>query len=42
MFRQGVAVGRLFPPLTNMLRVTIGSNENMSRFRDVVTRLYSA
>jgi histidinol-phosphate aminotransferase len=33
MLKQGIAVGRPFPPLTNMLRVTMGTDENMQRFR---------
>ena len=32
MPRLGVAVGRPFPPLENMLRVTIGSDQDMVRF----------
>jgi histidinol-phosphate aminotransferase len=37
---RGVAVGRPFPPLTNMLRVTLGTDAEMSRFRDVFWQLY--
>ena len=33
MFDQGVAVGRPFPPLNQMLRVTIGSESDMVRFK---------
>jgi histidinol-phosphate aminotransferase len=33
MLEKGVAVGRPFPPLDQMLRVTIGSEEDMSRFK---------
>ncbi|MET0534568.1 MAG: aminotransferase class I/II-fold pyridoxal phosphate-dependent enzyme [Steroidobacter sp.] len=42
MLRQGVAVGRPFPPLQNMLRVTIGNDENMQRFREAFLKVYSA
>lgn len=42
MLRQGIAVGRPFPPLDHMLRVTIGSDENMQRFRDVFSKVYAA
>jgi histidinol-phosphate aminotransferase len=37
---QGVAVGRPFPPLDNMLRVTIGTGPEMQKFRDVFWRVY--
>jgi len=37
---MGVAVGRPFPPLDNMLRVTIGTGAEMQRFRDVFWRVY--
>jgi histidinol-phosphate aminotransferase len=37
---MGVAVGRPFPPLDNMLRVTIGTGEEMQKFRDVFWRVY--
>jgi histidinol-phosphate aminotransferase len=33
MQEKGVAVGRPFPPLDQMLRVTIGSEEDMARFK---------
>ncbi len=36
----GVAVGRPFPPLDNMLRVTIGTAQEMQKFRDVFWRVY--
>jgi hypothetical protein len=35
MARAGVAVGRPFPPLNQLLRVTIGTDQDMSKFRDV-------
>jgi histidinol-phosphate aminotransferase len=40
MPRMGVAVGRPFPPLDNMLRVTIGTDQDMARFRDVFWKVY--
>jgi histidinol-phosphate aminotransferase len=42
MLRQGVAVGRPFPPLQNMLRVTLGTDQNMQRFREVFSKVYAA
>jgi histidinol-phosphate aminotransferase len=42
MLRQGVAVGRPFPPLDHMLRVTIGNDDNMQRFRTAFLKVYSA
>lgn len=42
MLRQGVAVGRPFPPLNNMLRVTIGNDTDMQRFRQAFLKVYSA
>ena len=35
MPKLGVAPGRPFPPLDNMLRVTIGTDPEMAKFRDV-------
>lgn len=35
MFRRGVAVGRPFPPLTTMLRVTLGTQAEMTKFREI-------
>jgi histidinol-phosphate aminotransferase len=37
---MGVAVGRPFPPLTNMLRVTFGTDREMQKFRDVFWQVY--
>lgn len=37
---MGVAVGRPFPPLDNMLRVSIGTEHDMQKFRDVFWRVY--
>jgi len=42
MRQRGVAVGRPFPPLDHMLRVTIGTDAEMQRFRDVFSQLYAA
>ncbi len=42
MPRMGVAPGRPFPPLTNMLRVTIGTDREMAKFRDVFWKVYKA
>jgi histidinol-phosphate aminotransferase len=42
MRRNGVAVGRPFPPLDHMLRVTIGTDAEMQRFRDVFSQVYAA
>jgi len=36
----GVAVGRPFPPLDKMLRVTVGTDPEMEKFRDVFWRVY--
>lgn len=35
MAKAGVAVGRPFPPLNQLLRVTIGTDQDMAKFRDV-------
>ena len=40
MPKLGVAPGRPFPPLDNMLRVTIGTDPEMSKFRDVFWKVY--
>jgi histidinol-phosphate aminotransferase len=42
MLRQGIAVGRPFPPLNNMLRVTMGTDAEMQRFREAFRKVYSA
>ncbi|MDY6944737.1 MAG: aminotransferase class I/II-fold pyridoxal phosphate-dependent enzyme [Pseudomonadota bacterium] len=42
MYREGVAVGRPFPPLDRMLRVTIGTDEHMQRFRQAFLKVYSS
>ncbi|HLJ13427.1 MAG TPA: aminotransferase class I/II-fold pyridoxal phosphate-dependent enzyme [Bryobacteraceae bacterium] len=42
MAERGVAVGRPFPPLDHMLRVSIGTDQDMAKFRDVFSRVYQA
>jgi histidinol-phosphate/aromatic aminotransferase/cobyric acid decarboxylase-like protein len=42
MPRMGVAPGRPFPPLDNMLRVTIGTDPEMAKFRDVFWKVYKS
>ena len=42
MPRLGVAPGRPFPPLDNHLRVTIGTDAEMAKFRDVFWKVYKA
>jgi len=42
MFKEGVAVGRPFPPLNTMLRVTVGNDADMQRFRKAFLTVYSA
>jgi len=39
---KGVAVGRPFPPMTNFLRVTLGTDSEMAKFRDVFWSVYKA
>lgn len=39
---MGVAVGRPFPPLDNMLRVTIGTGPEIQKFQDVFWKAYRA
>ena len=38
--KLGVVPGRAFPPLDNMLRVTIGTDAEMAKFRDAFWQLY--
>ena len=42
LLRHKVAVGRPFPPLNRMLRVTLGTDEEMWRFREAFLPLYDA
>jgi histidinol-phosphate aminotransferase len=40
MPRMGVAPGRPFPPLDHMLRVSIGTDAEMAKFREVFWKVY--
>ena len=42
MAQKGVAVGRPFPPLDHMLRVTIGTDAEMAKFRDAFLPVYKS
>ena len=42
MAKQGVAVGRPFPPLNQMLRVSVGSEADMAKFRAAFERVMRA
>ena len=42
MLSRGMAVGRPFPPLNGMLRVTIGTDAEMRKFREVFSDVYAA
>lgn len=42
MLTKGVAIGRRFPPLTTMIRVTIGTDAEMAKFRRVFTEVVGA
>ena len=42
MAKQGVAVGRPFPPLNQMLRVSVGSEADMLKFRAAFERVMRA
>jgi histidinol-phosphate/aromatic aminotransferase/cobyric acid decarboxylase-like protein len=37
-----VAVGRPFPPMDNFLRVSIGTDQDMAKFREVFWSVYKA
>ena len=39
MLTKGVAIGRQFPPLKTMIRVTIGTDAEMAKFRRVFTEV---
>ena len=41
MLHRGVAVGRPFPPLNQMLRVTLGTDQEMKKFREVFWQVYA-
>ena len=42
MREHGVAVGRPFPPMNQMLRVTIGTEADMAKFREVLPQVVKA
>jgi histidinol-phosphate/aromatic aminotransferase/cobyric acid decarboxylase-like protein len=42
MLDRGVAVGRPFPPLNQMLRVTLGTDADMAKFREVFPQVVKA
>src|SRR5260370_33746824 len=42
MAQKGVAVGRPFPPLNNMLRVSIGTDDDMTKFREAFSKVHQA
>jgi len=42
MLNHGVAVGRPFPPLNGMLRVTVGTDDEMRKFREIFWSVYAA
>jgi histidinol-phosphate/aromatic aminotransferase/cobyric acid decarboxylase-like protein len=41
MLSQGVAIGRSFPALPTMIRVSIGTDAEMAKFRHVLFELMS-
>ena len=40
--QRGIAVGRPFPPLDHMMRVSVGTDREMARFREVFWSVYQA
>jgi len=42
MLAKGVAIGRPFPPLNTMIRVSIGTDAEMAKFRRVFTELMAS
>jgi histidinol-phosphate/aromatic aminotransferase/cobyric acid decarboxylase-like protein len=42
MKRRGIMVGRQFSPLDTMCRITVGTDEDMARFREAFRELRSA
>ena len=42
MLEKGIAVGRPFPPLNNMVRVTIGTETEMAKFEDAFLSVMKA
>jgi len=41
MLAKGVAIGRPFPPYNNMMRVTIGTDADMTKFRSALSEVLS-
>src|SRR5580658_706684 len=42
MLAKGVAIGRAFPPLNTMIRVSIGTDAEMAKFRKVFTEVIAS
>jgi histidinol-phosphate/aromatic aminotransferase/cobyric acid decarboxylase-like protein len=42
MLEKGVAIGRPFPPLTKMIRASIGTDAEMAKFRKVFTEVVAS
>jgi histidinol-phosphate/aromatic aminotransferase/cobyric acid decarboxylase-like protein len=42
MLGKGVAIGRPFPALNTMIRVSIGTDAEMAKFRHVLSELMAA
>jgi histidinol-phosphate aminotransferase len=42
MHERGIAVGRPFPPLNHMLRVTLGTDAEMAKFKEVFAQVVKA
>ena len=42
MLAKGVAIGRRFPPLTTMIRVSIGTDAEMAKFRQVFAEVMAS
>ncbi len=42
MLAKGVAIGRQFPPLNTMIRVSIGTDAEMAKFRRVFTEVMAS
>jgi histidinol-phosphate aminotransferase len=42
LLNKGVAIGRPFPPLTTMIRVSIGTDAEMEKFRKVFTEVVAS
>jgi histidinol-phosphate aminotransferase len=42
MLAKGVAIGRSFPPLNTMIRVSIGTDAEMAKFRSVFTEVVAS